>query len=501
METTSETGMLIGNIVREVAGERPRALAGTLGEDAVSFGELDAAADRLAIGLRAAGIERGDVVVWWSGPSLDSLATMTACARAGAVFAPLSPLLGDAEARDVVAYMRPALLIAAPETVERAAALDVPLAVLRPPAPTGAVDLATLSRAGADLSPDARGLTDADPHILYLTSGSTGRPKGVLVSHRASWLRSRRGGGSYGDDLDGVLCSFPLYHYGGWHYVLEAWLNGTAVHLVRKADGPHLRAALDLRRPNAIYCIPAVWERLLAEPGALDRIRYADTGTSAVGDGLFARLAARLPGARTTVLYGASEAGRMTALRAEDLAGRTDSVGRPVEPGRVRIAADGEILFAGPTLMNGYLDLPQESAAAIEDGWYHTGDLGTQDEDGYVRITGRKREVIRSGGETISPAEVETAIGKPPGVAELAIVGLPDPRWGEVVCAAVVLAPDGAAPSVDQLRTRLDGLAPHKHPRLVAVVDSIPRTTATGQVRRGPLREVVEGRRGGGGSA
>jgi len=486
----SGTGLLIGNIVRDAAG-RPRALAGTLGEDAVSFGDLDAAAERLATGLRAAGVGRGDVVVWWSGPSLDSLTVMTACARAGAVFAPLSPLLGESEAGDAIAYMRPALLVAAPETVERAAELDGPLAVLGAPAPAGSVDLGALSRAASDIDADAPGLEDTDPHILYLTSGSTGRPKGVLVSHRASWLRSRRGGGSYGDDLDGVLCSFPLYHYGGWHYVLEAWLNGTAVHLVRKADGPGLHAALARRRPNAIYCIPAVWERLLAKPGDLTGIRYADTGTSAVGDGLFERIAARLPEARTTVLYGASEAGRMTALRADDLAARPDSVGRPVAPGRVRIAADGEILFSGPTLMNGYLDLPEESAAALEDGWYHTGDLGTQDDEGYVRITGRKREVIRSGGETISPAEVETALGTPPGVAELAVVGLPDPRWGEVVCAAVVLGPEGDPPSVEQLRERLDGLAPHKHPRLVAVVEAIPRTTATGQVMRTPLRDLI----------
>lgn len=487
---TLETGLLIGNIVRELAAGRPRALAGTLGEDAVTFGELDTAADRIATGLRAAGIDRGDVVVWWSGPTLDSLAVMTACARLGGIFAPLSPLLGEAEAREVVEYMRPALVVAAPETVERAAGLGARLAVLRSPAPAGAVELERLGTA-AGTPADGADLDDSDPHILYLTSGSTGRPKGVLVSHRASWLRSRRGGGSYGDDLDGILCSFPLYHYGGWHYVLEAWLNGTAVHLVQKADGPNLGAALERRRPNAIYCIPAVWERLLAEPVDLSGIRYADTGTSAVADDLFGRLAARLPGARTTVLYGASEAGRMTALRDEDLAARGGSVGRPVVPGRVRIAADGEILFAGPTLMNGYLDLPAESAAAIEDGWYHTGDLGEQDEDGFVRITGRKREVIRSGGETISPAEVEAAIGTPPGVAELAVVGLPDPRWGEVVCAAVVLAAAGSPPTVEDLRARLDALAPHKHPRLVAVVDSIPRTSATGQVMRGPLREAV----------
>jgi fatty-acyl-CoA synthase len=135
--------------------------------------------------------------------------------------------------------------------------------------------------------------------------------------------------------------------------------------------------------------------------------------------------------------------------------------------------------------------MPTESTAAIADGWYHTGDLGTQDEEGYVRITGRKREVIRSGGETISPAEVETALGRPAGVRELAVVGLPDERWGEVVCAAVVLDPGGDAPTTEELRAGLAALAPHKHPRIVAVVTEIPRTTATGQVRRAELRDAV----------
>jgi fatty-acyl-CoA synthase len=468
-------GLLIGDIIKEAAEVDPGRVAATLEDGAVTFGALDREADRLASALRGRGVGLGDLVGWWSGPSLDTLTVMVGCARAGAVFAPISPQLGDAEAREVLDYLQPALLISAPELFGRA----------------DAVELAALVSGASGRAATNPDLRDSDPHILYLTSGSTGRSKGVLVSHRASRLRSRRGHGSLGPDVDGVVCSFPLFHYAGWQFVLEAWLAGTTAHLVPKASGPQMVATIERHRPQAIYCIPAVWERILAEPGDLGSIRWADTGTSALAEDLLGRMAERMPAARTAIFYGASEAGRISALWHDDAPGRADSVGLPLEPGRLRIDADGEILFAGPTLMNAYLRLPDETARAIDDGWYRTGDLGSQDDDGFVRITGRKREVIRSGGETISPSEVETAIGEPPGVIELAVVGLPDPTWGEVVCAAVVLADGAPPPSVEQLRAGLDSLAPYKHPRVVAPVASIPRTAATGQVRRGPLRDAI----------
>ncbi|HVX31584.1 MAG TPA: AMP-binding protein, partial [Solirubrobacterales bacterium] len=275
---------LIGNVVAAAAATDPARPAATLEDAAVTFGELDAAADRLAAALRGRGIGLGDLVGWWSGPSLDTLAVMTACARAGAVFAPLSPQLGDAEARDILDYVEPALLLCEPALVDRADGVELE-ALVAGSAATGPVR-----------NPELR---DSDPHILYLTSGSTGRPKGALVSHRASWLRSRKGHGSLGEDVSGVVCAFPLFHYAGWQFVLEAWLAGTTAHLVPRASGAELVATIEGRRAEAIYCIPAVWERILAEPGDLSSIRWADTGTSALTEDLLGRIAARLPEART----------------------------------------------------------------------------------------------------------------------------------------------------------------------------------------------------------
>ena len=158
----------------------------------------------------------------------------------------------------------------------------------------------------------------------------------------------------------------------------------------------------------------------------------------------------------------------------------------------VRVDEDGRLWVRGPLLFDGYLDDGAATAEVLVDGWYDTGDLADVDEDGYLSIIGRAREVIRTGGEAVSPGEVEAVLATHPGVAEVAVVGIPDTEWGEVVCAVVVVAPGTAAPDVEALRaTCAATLAPYKHPRRVVVVDRIPRTAATGQVQRRLLAELL----------
>jgi acyl-CoA synthetase (AMP-forming)/AMP-acid ligase II len=151
----------------------------------------------------------------------------------------------------------------------------------------------------------------------------------------------------------------------------------------------------------------------------------------------------------------------------------------------VRLDASGEVCMRSPFLMDGYFDDPEATAEALRDGWYHTGDLGALDEEGYLSIVGRARDVIRSGGETVAPVEVEAVLAAHPAVAEVAVVGVPDPQWGEVVTAVVVVRPGAAAPDAGALRAFCEGrLSAPKQPRRIAVVDALPRTAATGQVQR-----------------
>lgn len=459
-------GLLIGDIVTTARLTSPEALAATLGTERITFAELDRRANRYANALSGLGVRRGDRLAWCAAPSLRVLAAFVGAARLGAVFAPLNPALPGPELEAVLDYLEPRLLVTDSTVDDLDASVD-----------------------GASLRPPAERVLETDPHIAYLTSGSTGRPKGVLVSHRASWLRAAPGGGTFATGLrghGGVACTFPLYHYGGWHYVMEAWQHRTAVHLVRRADAVELVDLVRRWRPTALYCIPAVWERLLdAEHRHADltSLRHADTGTSAVSTDLVARIKERLPGTTTTILYGSTEAGRMAALPDWDLERKPGSVGLPAFPGALWVDETGEVCVRSEALMSGYF------GGVPHTGPYRSGDLGYLDDEGYLYLTGRKREVIRTGGETVAPSEVEEALRDLPGVRDVAVVGLPDDRWGEVVCAVFVAS---AAPDLEVVRAHVAGrLAAYKHPRRVAVVPAIPRTPATGQVQRGRLRDSL----------
>ena len=263
---------------------------------------------------------------------------------------------------------------------------------------------------------------------------------------------------------------------------------------MRRADADQLLDAIERWSPSTLYCIPAVWRRLLDSNRIVDTrsVEWALTGTSQVTPELLEGIKARFPAARTTVNYGSTETARAVALRDPDLFTHPGSVGHPIPGVRAKVADDGELLIASDRLMSGYFELPAETEEALRDGWYHTGDLAERDDDGYLTIVGRKKEVIRTGGETVAPVEVEAALAGYPGLAELAVVGLPDPEWGEVVCAVVVLGEGAVLPGPQELRAHVgDRLAPYKHPRRVVQVDVLPRTAATGQVQRGILAQQI----------
>jgi fatty-acyl-CoA synthase len=473
--------LVVGEIIGNAARVDPNAVAATLGDDSLTFGEIDAAANRVAHVLDAQGVCGGDRVTWWGDTSLAAIPTFGALARLGAVFAPVNARLGLDEAQPIVELARPRVLLtdAAHDDAGRELAARLGIAHI-------GSELAGLAARAPASPPEVAGPAEVDPHVIFFTSGSTGRPKGVVLSHRANWLRSYPGatsepGGS------GVVCMFPLFHMAGWTIALGAWQGRRAIHFAAPDPAVLLETA-QRHRAGRLYAIPAVWARILEHGVAgydLSALREADTGTSATPPELIAAIRDALPHTLTRIFYGSTEAGPATILPHADLAAKAGGVGRPQPGCDVRLSETGEVCVRSPFLMDGYFDDPEATADALRDGWYHTGDLGAFDADGYLSIVGRARDVIRSGGETISPVEVEQALVRHPAFAEVAVVGVPDPSWGEIVTACVVLRPGSDAPDVDSLRAWCsDRLAPFKHPRRVVVLEALPRTAATGQVQR-----------------
>jgi fatty-acyl-CoA synthase len=314
-----------------------------------------------------------------------------------------------------------------------------------------------------------------------------------VLSHRASALRSFPPLAA--DSDGGTVCMFPLFHMAGWSLGLGCWQSRRPIHFVSTPDAETLVHAVERRRATRIYLIPAVWARVL-EHGVkqhdLSSLAEADTGTSATPPELVAAIRNALPHTETRVFYGSTEAGPGTVLAHVDLARKAGSVGLP-QPGVDMRLEDGEVCIRSDLLMDGYFDQPDATADALRHGWYHTGDLGALDDEGYLSIVGRARDVIRTGGETVAPGEVEAALVTHAGVREVAVVGVPDAQWGEIVCAVVVPEPGlGDALDLDEMRAHAGpSLAGFKQPRRLEIVDELPRTPATGQVQRTLLAERI----------
>ncbi|HSS09543.1 MAG TPA: AMP-binding protein [Acidimicrobiales bacterium] len=472
--------LLVGNVFRRAARRTPNRFAASLAGRSLTFLEVETVAARLAEVLHQRGVGPGDRVGWWGDTTIDAVPLFAALAQMGAVFAPINARLAAEEAAPVLELADPALVVT---DKSRQADGDATLEELLEAA------------AGADPSPRSVSVDERDPHVIFFTSGSTGRSKGVVLSHRANVLRTMPGNAP---TLAGpTVCMFPLFHMAAWSIALGCWQAGDEVAFVDQTDAATLLGTVEARRARRLYAIPAVWGRILAElsgdPSAYDlhTLQEADTGTSATPPELISALRDALPHTVTRVMYGSTEAGAAATLGSEDLERKPGSVGLPAAGVELELAESGEVLVRSPFLMSGYFRNEEATAIALADGWYHTGDLGVLDDEGYLSIVGRASDLIRTGGEAVAPPEVEAAVASHPAVAETAVVGLADPEWGERVCAVVVLRP-GSELDLDDLRRYLSGrLASFKHPRKLVVTRELPRTAATGQIQRTLLVEQL----------
>ena len=473
--------LLIGDVFRNAGRAVPDRVAAVVGSRSITFGEIDRLANRLAHALQEYGVGRGDRVAVWAATNLDVIPLFAALAKLGAVFAPVSAALSAAEVADLLTVARPAVVLA---DEERVGLLDAPTLAL------AHVDARARREPDGDTGPCGR--SETDPHVVFFTSGSTGRPKGAVLSHRVNVLRTHPG--ALPEPRGAMVCPYPLIHMGAWTIALQQWQARDRVVFLERAEAAAICEAVGRHRATRINCVPAVWRRVLEHQRGggvdLESVRFADTGTSVTPIELLEEIASAVPQAQLRVFYGSTEAGSVAVLEHADFRRKPGSCGVPGPLAEVRVADDGELWVRGPLLFDGYLGDEEATGEALVDGWYRTGDLAEIDGEGYLSIIGRARDVIRTGGETVSPLEVEAALAAHPAIADLAVVGVPDPEWGEIVCVAVVVAPGHSPPGVSDLRRHCAGrLAAFKQPRRVAVVEEIPRTSTTAQVQRRLLVE------------
>jgi fatty-acyl-CoA synthase len=470
-----------------------------------SYAELDARANRAAHVLSARfGVRRGDRVAVLAHNSAAFVELFFAAGKLGAILVPLNWRLSAIELASLLADCTPAVLACG---AGHEALVDelARLAELPPRLALDGADLdaprydAELARASAD-PPGTPPLSGDDPYCILYTSGTTGRAKGAVIPHRqvlwncistvASWGLTER-------DVSPVLT--PLFHAGGLFAFLTPLLYlGGRIVLGRRFDGDADLRAIERERCTVVLGVPTIfhlWREGEAYRGADFRaVRFFITG----GAPCPASLLDAWRSEKRVVLrqgYGLTEVGpNCFAMTDEESVQRSGSVGKPVLHLEARLAGGddaGELALRGPHVCAGYWRQPEATAQVLRDGWFHTGDLARRDRDGFYTIVGRAKDMIISGGENVYAAEVEAVLHEHPGVAEAALVGEPDPRWGEVGVAAVIARP-GARPSeADLLGFCAGRLARYKIPRRVVFVDDFPRT-ALGKPQKAELRRCLE---------
>ena len=474
---------------------------------ATSYAEMAARAAALAGGLAERGVGRDDVVGLLSYNCPEFLETLFAANYLGAVAMPINWRLAAPEVRYILEHSEARALVcdeamfavAGEATAGREDAL---LRACVAGAPDGWTNLADLRTA----APPAPAATAGDDvHRLMYTSGTTGHPKGVMLTHaNLAWknLAHIAEFGFTGDDL-GLACG-PLYHVGALDLTTTTLIAAGATTILHRAfDAAAVVDELERSRVTTVWLAPAMVNAIMALPGVEERdlssVRVIINGGEKMPIPLIERIQRTFPSAWFADAYGLTETvSGDTFLDRDSILSKLGSVGRPClhldldvwdREGRPVPAGErGEIVLRGPKVFKGYWRDPDATATAFAGGWFHTGDIGVRDEDGYLFIVDRLKDMIVSGGENIAGSEVERVLYEHEAVLEAAVVARPDERWGEVPVAFVVLRPEGGDVTADALLEHCRArLARYKVPKDITFLDALPRNPS-GKVLKRELR-------------
>ena len=465
------------------------------GDVELSFEALDDAADRIASMLRQRGVAPGGRVAILLPDGLATVALYLACAQIGAIAVPLNWRLSSAEIAHILHRASPHLLF----TVDRFSALvpdgGSPENLVLPDGAAALGALLQLTDGKAERQP----ASTADPFLMLFTSGTTGTPKGCVLGQAGQAVAALSTALTLGlGPSDRLFSVPPLFHVGGWSGLLAHLIAGASVVFAPQPLTASSWCDFVIRYGCTSASLPpTLRDAVIARADLPDVIaklrRLSNAGTTMIDACRFMQLR-QVFGDRISVGYGLTEAGAFAAqMSAAEQIERLDGCGKLLPHLEARIidqsgkdvpsGSVGELALRGPSVMLGYWDDATASAAAFVDGWMKTGDMMRIDDQGYLRFAARAKELIKSGGENVYPAEVERLLMLHPAIADCAVAGVRDDVWGEAVKAFIVLAPGTTIELSEVGQWCRSDLAGYKRPRYVEVVDAIPRTPL-GKVER-----------------
>ena len=482
---------------------------GVFGDDTVTYEGMADRAAALAGGLQARGVRSGDVVGLLAYNSIDFLTTIFAANHLGAIAMPINWRLAAPELRYILEHSEARAVVCDDELVELAneATTGLEDVLLRVCISTETVSgWERFSDLGAGAArPDRAQVEGDDVHRLMYTSGTTGRPKGVMITHaNLAWKNYAHitEFGFTSADL-GLACG-PLYHVGALDLTTTSLIAAGATTIIHQQfDASDVVGEIERSGVTTVWLAPAMINAIMALPDIerrdLSSVRLVINGGEKMPIPLIERIQRTFPSAWFADAYGLTETvSGDTFLDGDSIVTKLGSVGRPclyleldiwdergasLPPGR-----PGEVVLRGPKVFKGYWRDPDATSAAFAGGWFHTGDIGVVDDDGYLYIVDRVKDMISSGGENIAGSEVERVLYEHDAVLEAAVVGRPDEKWGEVPIAFVVLR-EGSTATTDELVDHCRGqLAKFKVPKDVLFLDALPRNPS-GKVLKRELRE------------
>jgi fatty-acyl-CoA synthase len=495
----------ISDLVRRSAGRFPTDTAVEFADRTWTYAELDDGVTAVARELGRLGAKKGDRVAAYGKNSDTYLLLYLGCARAGIIHVPVNYQLKNDELEYIldnagagIVFADGDLMDAVTATPTGSAAQVLDLTSLVPIATAEAVPPAGDGEFSVD---------DTDVAQLLYTSGTTSAPKGAVMTHRA--LLHEYISALLVLDFaatDRAVHALPLYHSAQMHVFLLPLLSIGAHNIIVPAPVPEeLLALFEERQINSFFAAPTVWVALANSPDLetrnLDSLRKAYYGASIMPGPILERLRARLPELGFYNCFGQSELGPLCAvLRPEDHDAHPGSAGKPVMFVETRVVGgdgsdvgpneEGEMLYRSPQLCEGYWDRPDATAEAFEADWFHSGDLVKVDDDGFIEVVDRVKDVINTGGVLVASRQVEDTIFELPQVAEVAVVGVADAKWIEAISAFVVLKPDQEPPSAEDVIAHVKNrLAGFKVPKRVEFVEELPKNSA-GKILKRSLRDA-----------